>query len=153
IDWEWIGSDNTQVQTNYFSKGNTSTYDRGRFHPVSSPVSSPHTYALEWTRHNITWSVDGRPVRTLLARDAGGRFPQTPMQVKLGTWVAGRADAAPGTVHWAGGYAEWSRGPFAAYYRSVSVTDYAGRHGPAGRAAVRYVWGDATGSWQSIRVE
>ncbi|KAG5913190.1 hypothetical protein E4U53_004965, partial [Claviceps sorghi] len=153
IDWEWIGSDKTRVQTNYFSKGDTSTYDRGRFHPVSNPVSSPHAYALEWTRQNITWFIDGRPVRTLLARDAGSRFPQTPMQIKLGTWVAGQPGAASGTVQWAGGYVDWSRGPFAAYYKTVSVTDYAGGHGPAGTAAASYVWRDASGTWQSIGVE
>ncbi|KAG6016797.1 hypothetical protein E4U43_003085, partial [Claviceps pusilla] len=159
IDWEWIGSDETRVQTNYFSKGDTTTYDRGQFHPVSNPMSSPHTYTIEWTRQEITWSIDGRPVRTLLARDAeakataAGGFPQTPMQVKLGTWVAGRADAAPGTVQWAGGYADWSRGPFAAYYKSVSITDYAGGDGPDARTASRYVWVDGSGRWESIRVE
>ncbi|KAG5973764.1 hypothetical protein E4U55_000301 [Claviceps digitariae] len=154
IDWEWIGSDDSQVQTNYFSKGNTTTYDRGQFHPVANPVSSPHTYALEWTRHKITWSIDRRPVRTLLARDVlPASFPQTPMQVKLGTWVAGRVGAAAGTVEWAGGYADWSRGPFSAYYKSVSVTDYAGGDGPDGRVASRYVWEDGSGTWESIRVE
>ncbi|KAG6003479.1 hypothetical protein E4U21_002015 [Claviceps maximensis] len=159
IDWEWIGSNNSQVQTNYFSKGDTSTYDRGQFHAVASPISSAHTYTLEWTREKITWSVDGAAVRTLLARDAdaagaaSSAFPQTPMQIKLGTWVAGRADAAPGTVQWAGGYADWTAGPFAAFYKSLSVTDYAGGHGPDGAVARRYVWEDASGRWESIRVE
>lgn len=28
IDWEWLGGNDTSVETNYFGKGNTSTYDR-----------------------------------------------------------------------------------------------------------------------------
>lgn len=154
IDWEWIGGDNAQVQTNYFSKGDTTTYDRGKFHPVSNPISSFHTYTIEWTKTKVVWSIDGGEVRTLLAQDAkgGSAFPQTPMQVKLGTWVAGRQDAAPGTVQWAGGMADWSKAPFVAYYKSIIITDYAGGDGP-GRGANQYIYGDKSGSWQSIRVQ
>ncbi|KHN95061.1 cell wall glucanosyltransferase Mwg2 [Metarhizium album ARSEF 1941] len=156
IDWEFIGSDNTQVQTNYFSKGNTSTYDRGQFHDVSDPVGSTHKYTIEWTRTRLVWSIDGKPVRTLLASECkpgtASGFPETPMQVKLGTWVAGKEGAAPGTIQWAGGYADWSKKPFVAYYKDVTIADYAGGDGP-GRAAERYVYGDRSGTWQSIRIE
>jgi beta-glucanase (GH16 family) len=100
------------------------------------------------------WSIDGRPVRTLLAKDAkgGSGFPQSPMQIKLGTWVGGRQGSPKGTVDWAGGYADFSKAPFVAYYKSVTITDYAGGDGP-GKAARRYVYGDRSGSWQSIRVQ
>lgn len=101
------------------------------------------------------WSIDGRPVRTLLAKDCPpgpAGFPQTPMQIKLGTWVAGKQGNAQGTVDWAGGYADWSRKPFVAFYKSVTITDYAGGDGP-GRAARQYVYGDKSGTWQSIRVQ
>jgi beta-glucanase (GH16 family) len=30
IDWEWIGNDPDRVQSNYYSKGNTTTFDRGQ---------------------------------------------------------------------------------------------------------------------------
>ena len=40
IDWEMIGSQTNQVQGNYFGKGNTTTYDRGQFHPTTTPAST-----------------------------------------------------------------------------------------------------------------
>ena len=32
IDWEWLGGDDAQVQSNYFGKGITVSYNRGAFH-------------------------------------------------------------------------------------------------------------------------
>lgn len=153
IDWEWLGGDNAQVQTNYFSKGDVSTYDRGAFHPVVNPTGQFHVYSLEWTSKAIVWSIDGAPVRTLTYDQAKGgtSFPQSPMQIKLGTWVAGRPDAAPGTVTWAGGMADFSQGPFNGYYKSIAITDYAGTDAPCTRSVTQYVYGDRSGTWQSIQ--
>ncbi|ODA83211.1 hypothetical protein RJ55_01722 [Drechmeria coniospora] len=153
IDWEWIGSDSSQAQTNYFSKGNTSTYDRGKFHPVSNPASTFHTYGIQWNSTAVVWTIDAAVVRTLAYNDANGGqgFPQTPMQVKLGSWVAGRGSAAPGTVQWAGGYADWSKAPFSAYYKSISVVDYAGADEPTTKSVKEYVYGDQSGTFKSIR--
>ncbi|POR34226.1 Putative glycosidase crf1 [Tolypocladium paradoxum] len=153
IDWEWIGSDNAQAQTNYFSKGNTSTYDRGAYHPVSNPTGSFHTYTIEWTSKAINWMIDGNSVRTLTPAQANGgaTYPQTPMQIKLGTWVGGSSSAAPGTVQWAGGYADFSAAPFIGYYKSISIVDYAGSDGPSSAGATQYVYGDRSGSSQSIQ--
>lgn len=155
IDWEWVGGDVDQVQTNYFSKGDTSTYDRGAYHPVQGAVGTPHVYTIDWTAEKIDWIVNGAVVRTLKASDAkGGKaFPQTPMEVKLGTWVAGRKDAPEGTVEWAGGYTDFSQAPFNAYYKSVKIIDYAGGSGPASGPVRQYVYGDKSGDWESIVVE
>lgn len=154
IDWEWLGGDNAQVQTNYFSKGDTSTYDRGAFHPVVNPTGQFHVYSIEWTSKAVVWSIDGTAVRTLTyeAAKGGSGFPQTPMQIKLGTWVAGRPDAAPGTVTWAGGMADFSQAPFNGYYKSIAITDYAGADAPCTKSVTQYVYGDRSGSWQSIQV-
>lgn len=137
------------MQTNYFSKGDTSTYDRGGTHPVSG-VLDFHTYTIDWTEDALTWSVDGTEVRVLKYEDAKGgkEYPQTPMQVKLGTWVAGRPGAAQGTVEWAGGLASFDQ-PSRAYYRRVSVTDYAG--GVEG--AKQYIYSDKSGTWESVLIE
>ncbi|KAK6063381.1 cell wall glucanosyltransferase mwg1 [Seiridium cupressi] len=151
IDWEWLGGDATQVQTNYFGKGDTTTYDRGAYHPVNNPQSDFHTYTIDWTSEYVKWFIDGNLVRTLLYSDAkdGTRFPQTPMQIKLGTWVAGRKDAANGTVEWAGGYTNFDEAPFKAYYKSISIQDYS--NGVEG--AKYYSWSDGSdGSYQSIKV-
>ncbi|EJT77024.1 cell wall glucanosyltransferase [Gaeumannomyces tritici R3-111a-1] len=148
IDWEWVGGDNTQVQTNYFSKGDTTTYDRGGKHPVNNPVGSFHKYTIDWTKDYIKWIVDGNVVRELKYADAkgGATFPQTPCQVRVGTWVAGRKDASPGTVEWAGGFANFADGPFNGYYKSIAVTDYA-------TGATSYVYGDRSGTYKSIVVK
>ncbi|PNY25551.1 glycosidase crf1 [Tolypocladium capitatum] len=154
IDWEWVGGDNTQVQTNYFSKGDTSTYDRGAYHPVSNPTGSFHTYSVEWTSQAVNWLIDGAVVRTLTyqAAKGGSTFPQTPMQVKLGTWVAGGKNAPVGTVQWAGGYTDFSKAPFLGYYKSIAITDYAGKDKPANGGVKEYIYGDNTGTYQSIKV-
>jgi beta-glucanase (GH16 family) len=153
IDWEWVGSDVDQVQTNYFVKGDTSTYDRGAYHPVPGAIGTPHTYTIEWTAEKIDWIVNGAVIRTLKASNAGSYgFPQTPMEVKLGTWVAGRKDAPDGTVEWAGGYTDFSKAPFNAYYKSVKIVDYAGGNSAASGSVRQYVYGDKTGDWESIKV-
>ncbi|KAF7556938.1 hypothetical protein G7Z17_g1015 [Cylindrodendrum hubeiense] len=154
IDWEWIGGDNLQVQTNYFSKGDVTTYDRGAFHPVENPTGSFHVYSIEWTSKAVTWSIGDQVVRTLTYDEAKGgtSFPQTPMQIKLGTWVGGSPEAAPGTIIWAGGLADFSQGPFTGYYKSISVVDYAGTDYPTSKSVTEYIYGDQSGSYQSIQV-
>ncbi|KAF4975875.1 hypothetical protein FZEAL_7398 [Fusarium zealandicum] len=154
IDWEWLGGDNAQVQTNYFSKGDVSTYDRGAFHPVENPTGQFHLYSIEWTSKAVVWSINHTPVRTLTYEEAkgGSGFPQTPMQVKLGTWTGGSPDASEGTVIWAGGLADYSQGPFVGYYKSISVVDYAGGDAPTTKSVREYIYGDHSGSHQSIRV-
>ncbi|KAK1767728.1 cell wall glucanase-like protein [Phialemonium atrogriseum] len=151
IDWEWLGGDSAQVQTNYFSKGDDSTYDRGGFSPVSNPQNEWHKYTIDWTNSSLTWLIDDAVVRVLNYADAkgGSTYPQTPMQIKLGTWVAGRKDAAPGTVEWAGGYPNYANGPFIGYYKQVSIINYS--NGVKG--ASEYVYGDSSGTFGSIIVK
>jgi hypothetical protein len=146
IDWEWIGSDSARAQSNYFGKGNTTTYDRGQFHDVSSPTSSFHTYAVNWTQETTTWLVDGKAVRTLNFADAvdGTNYPQTPMNVRLGSWVAGDPKNSPGTIQWAGGLADFTKGPFNMYVQSVKIVNY--------NPAESYEYGDQSGTWQSIKL-
>lgn len=156
IDWEWVGADNAQAQTNYFAKGNTATYNRGGFSPVSNPLGSFHTYSIEWTSSAINWLIDNTVVRTVTPADAaatGNQYPQTPMQVKLGTWNAGAPGGAEGTRQWAGGYTDFSKAPFIAYYKSITITDYAGGNKAASGNVKEYTYGDHSGSWQSIKVD
>jgi hypothetical protein len=156
VDWEWVGGDDAQVQSNYFSKGDTTTYDRAQYHPVSAPLTTTHKYSLEWTSTKIDWLIDDVVVRTLNAADAKGTagFPQTPMQVKMGTWVAGGKNSNEGTREWAGGYTDFKQAPFDAYYRSVTIIDYAGKDAPGqSPGAKEYVWTDKSGDWESIDVK
>ncbi|KJK81824.1 hypothetical protein H634G_03087 [Metarhizium anisopliae BRIP 53293] len=152
IDWEFVGSDNAQVQTNYFSKGDTTTYDRGKYHPIGNPTGSFHTYTVEWTSKQVNWMIDGQSVRVLDAATVGDKFPQTPMQIKLGTWCAGGKNSPEGTRQWAGGFTDFSKAPFNAYYKSISIVDYAGKDSPANGGIKEYIYGDRSGSWESIKV-
>lgn len=154
IDWEWLGGDAARVQSNYFGKGDTTTYDRGAFHPVVNPQSTLHTYSIDWNAQRINWIIDGTVVRTVTYQDAKGgtRYPQTPMQIKLGTWVAGLPGAPPGTVQWAGGMTNFAQAPFDCWIKSANVVDYAGGEVPSKTPVKEYVWGDMSGSWQSIKV-
>uniref|UniRef100_A0A0B7K6L4 Crh-like protein n=1 Tax=Bionectria ochroleuca TaxID=29856 RepID=A0A0B7K6L4_BIOOC len=154
VDWEWLGADDYHVQSNYFGKGDTTTYDRVALHNVATPSKTFHTYTIEATSKFIAWSIDGTEVRRLLPDQAkgGSRFPQTPFEVKIGTWVAGGKDSPEGTVEWAGGRTDFSKGPFDAYYKSISIIDYAGGDAPTKDSIKEYVYGDKTGSWESIKI-
>lgn len=147
IDWEWLGGDSTQAQTNYFGKGNTTSYDRGTYQTVSSPQTIMHTYSFDWTEERIEWLIDGVVVRTLMYADAvgGQNFPQTPMRLKLGNWIAGDpATNAAGTIEWAGGDTDFSKAPFTMYVKTVSITNY--------NPAKEYEYTDKTGSYESIKL-
>ncbi|GKT43455.1 putative extracellular serine carboxypeptidase [Colletotrichum spaethianum] len=147
IDWEFVGADQTHVQTNFYALG-INDYTRARYYEVPfNPMTSFHTYTIEWTKESIVFSIDGQVYRT--ATPAEGNYPQTPMQLKLGTWVGGKG-TAQGTIDWAGGLAEWDKAPFAGYYRSLKVWDYAGGD-KAGAKQYEYSKG-TDGKWQSIQV-
>jgi hypothetical protein len=145
IDMEWIGSDTSRVQSNYFGKGNTTTYDRGQFHDVVSPETQFRKYAVNWTQETTTWLIDDKPVRTLNFADAvgGTNYPQTPINVRIGNWVAGDPKNAAGTIQWAGGLTDFSQGPFSMVVQTVKMINY--------NPAASYQYADQTGQWQSIK--
>lgn len=97
IDWEWVGAVPGEAQSNYFGKGNTETYDRGAVHPVASQ-DGWHTYGIDWTKDKIDWIIDGKIVRTLLYTQNPNFFPQTPCNVRIGSWAAGDPGNAEGTI-------------------------------------------------------
>lgn len=153
IDWEWIGGTDSSVQTNFFGKGNTTTYDRSTVNSVTTPEEEWHTYTLDWTSSTIKWYIDNNLIRTVNYGDAialnGKNYPQTPMRVKIGSWVGCASQAAAsnpatsGTCSWAGGPADFSKAPFDMLVKSVTVEDYG--------CASEYVYGDMSGSYQSIK--
>jgi len=152
IDFEWVGGDASHVQSNFFGKGNTTTYDRGATHPVSGPMTEFVTYALDWDKDSIKFYVAGNMVRELAYNDpkthGGFNYPQTPMRVKMGSWVGcpDAAAAASDKLKWT---CDWAGGPlpenpnFTMYVKSVSIEDY----GCGGD----YTYSDLSGSYQSIK--
>ncbi|KAJ6127259.1 hypothetical protein N7523_002871 [Penicillium sp. IBT 18751x] len=143
IDWEWLGGKSSQVQTNYFGKGDTSTYNRGAFHSNPNNQAEWHTYSVDWTSEEIVWAIDGVTVRALTPATADtNQYPQSPMMIKVGVWAGGDPDNAQGTIDWAGGVTDYSQGPFSMYMKKLVVTDYS-----TGKS---YSYGDKSGTWQSI---
>jgi beta-glucanase (GH16 family) len=143
IDMEWLGADDTEVQTNYFGKGNTATYDRGAFNPAANNQNEFITYTVEWTSSQITWSVGSTVVRVLTPATADpNQYPQTPMRVKFGSWSGGDPSNSAGTIAWARGPTDYADGPFTMTVQSLSVTDYS--------TGTEYKYGDTSGTWESI---
>ncbi|KAH1879858.1 hypothetical protein KXX01_004273 [Aspergillus fumigatus] len=142
IDWEWLGANNLYVQTNYFGKGDTGSYNRGAAHDNAGNQDGFHTYTIDWTSTQIVWQIDGKTVRVLTAESAGDHYPQSPMMVKVGVWAGGDPNNAPGTIQWAGGETDYSAGPYTMYLKSLVATDYS-----TGKS---YTYSDKSGSWRSI---
>jgi beta-glucanase (GH16 family) len=143
IDWEWLGASPDEVQTNYFGKGQTTTYNRGAFHADPGSQSGFKTYTIEWTANQIVWQIDGQTVRTLDPASAQGQYPQTPMQIKFGAWSGGDPANAPGTIEWSRGPTDYTQGPFVMQVKSLKVSDYS--------TGTQYVYGDQSGTWESIK--
>ncbi|CAJ2500949.1 Uu.00g038020.m01.CDS01 [Anthostomella pinea] len=143
IDNEWLGSDTTEVQTNYFGKGITGSYNRGQFNPAAGNQDEFITYVVDWTSERIVWTVGDTTVRTLTYADAeAGQYPQTPMQVKFGAWAGGDPSNDAGTIGWARGPTDYTQGPFSMSVKNVKITDYS--------TGSKYSYGDTSGTWQSI---
>ncbi|CAI7601621.1 unnamed protein product [Penicillium pancosmium] len=146
IDWEWLGGNNAQVQSNYFGKGDTSSYNRGAYHDNSGNHDDFHTYSIDWSSTQIIWAIDGKTVRVLTPDTAdANQYPQTPMMVKVGVWAGGDPNNAQGTIDWAGGETDYSKGPYSMYMKSMTVTDYS--------TGNSYSYGDKTGDWSSITAD
>jgi beta-glucanase (GH16 family) len=146
IDWEFLGGNATHAQTNYFGKGNTTSFDRDQWHLVSSDLRENfHNYTVDWNKDKMDFYIDSKHVRTINYGDANGgkNYPQTPSTVRLGVWAGGDKDNNKGTIEWAGGLTDYSKGPYTMYVQSTSVRDYS--------TGKEYEWTDKTGNWQSIK--
>ncbi|KAJ5690307.1 hypothetical protein N7462_004699 [Penicillium macrosclerotiorum] len=145
IDWEQISTYDYSIETDYFGKGNTTSYDRGTTVNVTTPLETFHTYSLEWTTSKLEWLLDGEVVRSLKYSDAlnGKNYPQTPMRIKIGIWAGGDPDNSEGTIEWAGGETDYTAGPFSMYVESVKIINY--------NPAKSYKYTDKTGSYTSIK--
>ncbi|KAL7805824.1 glycoside hydrolase family 16 protein [Trichoderma aethiopicum] len=170
IDWELLGAYENQAQTNYFYDGQPlfNTYNTTH-HLDASSFAQPHTYAIEWTPLNLTFSIDGVVRKTWHHQHSSdsispadsvipaSKWPQTPMQLKLGIWSVSNA-SDPGTVSWAGGLPDWSdndaadKEPYVAHFYSLQLQDYAGgcneTDGKGG--GIEYLYDERTTGWQDI---
>lgn len=142
---EGVGSYTDRIETNYFGKGDTTTYDRETWINLETPQETFHTYTVDWTQDSITWLIDGNSVRTVKYDEAkgGSRYPQTPMKLRLGIWAGGDPDNNQGTIEWAGGETDYTQTPYSMYVKTVTVTNY--------NPADSYKYTDTSGSYQSVK--
>lgn len=142
IDLEWFGGKGEEVQSNFFSKGNTSTYDRGEYHTISDARAEYHNYTIDWTPSALKWYFDGKLLRTL-ANDTSSGYPQSPMRVFFGIWAGGDSSNSEGVIEWAGGATDYSKAPFVMGVKRLVVSDYS--------SGSEYKYSDKSGDWSSIQ--
>ncbi|KAK5721520.1 hypothetical protein LTR15_006109 [Elasticomyces elasticus] len=142
IDIEIMGGNTSFVESNWYGWGNTSQYN-AVYHKCDGPQNGLHNYTLVWSKDEIQWIIDGTVARTL-PYDKPGQYPQTPSMLKFGIWAGGDAKQPNGTIEWAGGLTDWSKGPFTMTVQSIKITD-------ASTNTSSYTYGDTTGSYQSIK--
>lgn len=144
IDWEWLGADGSEVQSNYFGKGITADYNRGAFHADPNNQGDYQTYTIQWTADQIIWQINGQTVRSLTPDTAeANQYPQTPCQIKVGAWSGGDSSNAEGTIEWARGPTDYSKGPFTMQVKSITAADYS--------TGTQYTYDGTSGNWQNIR--
>ena len=99
---------------------------------------------MPWSgrEEQIVWQIDGKTVRVLAAGDANGQYPQTPCQLKIGSWSGGDSSNPEGTISWAQGPTDYSAGPFTMTVQSLSITDYS--------TGSEYTYENESGDWNSI---
>ncbi|KAJ5625166.1 hypothetical protein N7510_001475 [Penicillium lagena] len=146
IDWEALGGDTTQIETNYFGKGETGNYNRYTWAAVNTPQDEFNTYTVNWQKDSITFSINNNVVRTLTYAEASGgsQYPQTPMTVRIGIWAGGDPSNAPGTIEWAGGQTDYADCPFTMYIKDVSIVN--------SNPAKSYTYEGNSGSSDSIQI-
>ncbi|KAI9371653.1 concanavalin A-like lectin/glucanase domain-containing protein [Aspergillus egyptiacus] len=137
IDYEWVGADLTQVETNWYFQG-ILNYTNGADIKVDGgdTFEEWHHYEIDWSPEKLEWLVDGEVVRTLTKESTWNEtanryeYPQTPSRMQMSLWPAGQASNAQGTIEWAGGEIDWDhqdikeKGYYYATFGEVSVECY-----------------------------
>lgn len=162
IDYEFVGVDLQNAQTNYYAQGIT---NYGNEVNVSAPNTdtTTHTYTIDWTPDQISWSVDGKEMRVKKKSETwnatGNRydFPQTPSRIQLSLWPAGLASNGQGTIQWAGGQVDWNspnmkNGYYYAIFNEVTVQCYDPPAGAQVSGSKFYVYTDTAATNQSIKI-
>lgn len=164
IDFEWVGTDTANVQSNFYSQGVT-VYTNGAklAVPDQDTASAMHEYCIDWKPDTLTWSINGKDMRTLNRKDTwngtSGRFdyPQTPSRIMLSLWPAGLPTNAKGTVDWAGGEIDWNskymeNGYYYARFQEVTVQCYDPPSGAQVKGSKSYKYTDAAGTNNTVAI-
>ncbi|KAJ2863053.1 putative glycosidase CRH2 [Coemansia erecta] len=127
IDFEWVGKDPSQVQTNFFYH-NKLVYTNSEPYNIGSDSSADyHDYTIVWSADSVVWMVDNKTIRTLKRTDTYDsnsktyRFPSARSRVGLSIWDGGNS-GAKGTEEWAGYPTPWTANTvYKMYVESISI--------------------------------
>ncbi|KAJ3252009.1 hypothetical protein HK103_001884 [Boothiomyces macroporosus] len=129
IDWEILGKDPMNIETNVFFRGFQELGPRGGYHPVKGGVAEFHKYTIDYQKDKITWLIDDVAVRTYTKTDPTALnspnthgipfFPDRAMKVQFSLW-------SDKTNTWAGGAPAWPAGSDSAYavYKDIEIQCY-----------------------------
>lgn len=99
----------TKVSNNYYGWGNNSEFNSQYPNVTWTADSGMHNYTVNWSAEELQWIFDDVVVRTV-PYEAPGLWPQTPCFVKFGIWAGGDPTEPKGTIQWAGGPTDYSKG-------------------------------------------
>ncbi|OAP56227.1 hypothetical protein AYL99_09406 [Fonsecaea erecta] len=163
IDFEFVGTQLTSAQTNFYSQGVPVYTNGGNTTGLSDVHANFHDYEIDWQPDSITWSIDGNAVRTLNREDTWNAtanryyYPQTPCQVQLSLWPGGLPSNGEGTIEWAGGLVQWNspymtNGYYYAQFDSVSVQCYDPPAGANVQGSKSYIFTDPAMTNNTVEV-
>ncbi|KAK6386942.1 putative glycosidase CRH2 [Exophiala oligosperma] len=151
IDFEFVGVELESAQTNFYSQGVTDYHNGGNTTGLTDVHANMHDYEIDWQPDTITWSIDGKVVRTLNREDTWNAtanrysYPQTPCRVQLSLWPGGLSTNGEGTIQWAGGLVQWNspymeNGYYYATFDEVSIQCYNPPSGANSSGSKSYVY-------------
>jgi len=163
IDFEFVGVELESAQTNFYSQGVTNYDNGGSTSGLANIHENEHTYEIDWKPDQITWSIDGKEVRTKKREETwngtSNRFdyPQTPARVQLSLWPAGLSTNGEGTIKWGGGLVDWTsnymaNGYYYAAFSSVSMECYDPPPGANIKGSNAYIYTDAAGTNNTVQI-
>lgn len=121
---------------------------------ISDTSKNYHTYEIDWNPDSITWSIDGKEVRSKTRAETWNAtanrfdFPQTPSRVQLSLWPAGKPGNGEGTISWSGGEIQWNspfmqNGYYFAAFASVDIECYDPPQGANKQGDSSYIYTDS----------
>jgi beta-glucanase (GH16 family) len=126
-DLNIVGGNKSNLQTNFFGKGNNKVPNRFQNVPNPSHNDNVQEYGIEYTPNQVVWYIQGSPVRVLNKADTNAddrQFPASPMRIAFSVWCGGIPGTSEGTMQWAGGPTDLSAAPFNMTVQSVEIEDY-----------------------------
>ncbi len=130
---------------------------------LSDTFNNFHTYKIDWTPEEITWSIDGQVGRIKKRSDTYNEttkryeYPQTPARVQLSLWPGGLPSNGKGTIEWAGGLVDWNsedmqRNQYYASVKEVTMECYDPPSNIQRSGSKAYIYTDDSGLQEAVEL-